>query len=39
MLKALGLTAITTASEQKESLSNRYQAFTFMSEVERINAT
>jgi len=35
LLKALGMTFITTASEQKDRLSNRYQAFKFMQEIEK----
>jgi hypothetical protein len=34
LLKSLGMMAITTASEQNERLSNQYQAFKFMSELE-----
>jgi hypothetical protein len=34
LLKALGLSIITTAAEQKEQFSNQYQAFKFMSDVE-----
>jgi hypothetical protein len=34
LLKALGLTLITSASEKQESLSNKYRAFKFMSDLE-----
>jgi len=34
LLKGLGLTCITTAAEKEETLSNRYQAFKFMSEIQ-----
>jgi hypothetical protein len=34
LLKALGLSFVTAAGEQQEVLSNKYQAFKFMSEVE-----
>jgi hypothetical protein len=34
LLRALGLSVITAASEQQDSLSNKYQAFKFMSDVE-----
>jgi hypothetical protein len=36
ILKALGMTFLETASEQKARLSNRYQAFQFMSEIENL---
>ncbi len=35
VLKAIGMTALTADSERKEALSNRYQAFQFMSYVEQ----
>jgi len=34
LLKALGMSAIETAADQKERLSNRYQAYEFMKVVE-----
>jgi hypothetical protein len=34
LLKALGMTVITAASERAETLSNKYQAFQFMGELE-----
>jgi hypothetical protein len=34
LLKALGMSAIETAANQKERLTNRYQAYEFMKEVE-----
>ncbi len=34
MLKAMGLSLVTAAGEKEDSLSNKYQAFQFMSEVE-----
>lgn len=34
LLKAIGLSLVTAAGEQQEMLSNKYQAFKFMSEVE-----
>lgn len=37
LLKALGLSFVTAAGEQREMLSNKYQAFEFMSEVEGSN--
>jgi len=35
LLKALGIAVIETAEEQKEKLTNRYQAFKFMGEIEK----
>ena len=34
LLKAVGLSIVTAASEQEQLLLNKYQAFTFMSEIE-----
>ena len=34
ILKALGITIVTSGAELKETLSNQYQAFKFMSELE-----
>ncbi len=34
LLKAIGLSVITTAGEQQEMLTNKYQAFKFMSDIE-----
>jgi hypothetical protein len=35
ILKAIGMTALRSDSERENALSNRYQAFKFMSYVER----
>jgi hypothetical protein len=34
LLKALGMSVIETAADQKERLTNRYQAYEFMKTVE-----
>lgn len=34
LLKAMGLSIVTAASEREQLLSNKYQAFQFMSEIE-----
>ena len=39
LLKALGMSAIETAADQKERLSNRYQAYEFMKVVEDVGRT
>jgi hypothetical protein len=36
LLKALGVSAIETAADQKEWVTNRYQAFEFISEIENL---